>query len=106
MGAALSDRVVAFAHVKGAICRDAANLLVLWDLAEQIGQYRRIADVALIHWLFRTGELSTAQIASVFSSIPRWNLYQTRRLGPPYSLACHSPSFSMPVLSISMCSGP
>ena len=46
MGAALSDRVVAFARVIGAICRDAANLLVLRDLAEQIGQDRCVTDMA------------------------------------------------------------
>ena len=35
--AAVGDGVVALAGIVGAICRDAADLLVLWDLAEQIG---------------------------------------------------------------------
>ena len=35
-----------FPGVVGAICRDAADLLVLWDLTEKIGQHRCIADVA------------------------------------------------------------
>ena len=46
MGAAVSDGIVAFAGVVGAICRYAADLLVLWDLTEKIGQHRRVADVA------------------------------------------------------------
>jgi len=33
--------------------------------------------------------ISTAQISSVCSLIPRWILRQTRRLGPPCLRACH-----------------
>lgn len=46
MGAALSDGIVAFARVVGAMGRDAADLLVRRDLAEQIGQDRCVTDVA------------------------------------------------------------
>jgi hypothetical protein len=45
MGAAVSNGIVAFARVVGAICRDAADFLVLRDLTEKIGQNRRIADM-------------------------------------------------------------
>ncbi len=46
---------------------------------------------------------STARTSNVSSSIPRWTLHQTRRLGPPCLRACHSPSPStlIPVWSIS-----
>ena len=37
MGAAIRNCIMALARVVGAVCRDAANLLVLRDLAEQIG---------------------------------------------------------------------
>jgi len=37
MSTAVGDRFMALACVVGAICRDTANLLVLQDLAEQIG---------------------------------------------------------------------
>lgn len=40
MSAADGDRVVAFSRVAGAVCHDAANLLVLRDLAKQMGQHR------------------------------------------------------------------
>ena len=46
MGAAVGDRIVAFAGVVGAVCRDAADLLTLWDLVEKVGQDRCIANVA------------------------------------------------------------
>ena len=46
MGAAVGDGIVAFARVVGAIGRDAADLLVLWDLTEKVGQHRRITNVA------------------------------------------------------------
>ena len=92
---------------------DARDFLVGRDLVEQIGQDRRVADVA-------SGDLPlgdcpaitcrqwTARTSSVSSSIPRWILRQTRRLGPPCLRAFHSPSPStlIPVLSIRRCSGP
>lgn len=37
MGATIRDGIVAFAGVIGAICRDAADLLVHRDLTEQVG---------------------------------------------------------------------
>lgn len=46
MGAALRDRVVAFAGVTSTVGGDAANILALRDQAEQIGQDRRVADMA------------------------------------------------------------
>ena len=46
MSAAVGDGVMAFPGVIRAICRDAADLLILRDLVEQIGQHRRIADMA------------------------------------------------------------
>ncbi|KAA8605282.1 hypothetical protein AL036_19735 [Salipiger aestuarii] len=38
------DGVVAFAGIMGTVCGDAADRLVRRDLAEQIGQDRRITD--------------------------------------------------------------
>ena len=46
MGTAVSDGIVALAGVVGTVCRDTADLLVIRDLAEEVGQDRRIADVA------------------------------------------------------------
>lgn len=46
MGTALGDCVMAFPRIVGAVCRDAADLLVRRDLVEQIRQHRRVADVA------------------------------------------------------------
>jgi len=46
MGAAVSDRIMALAGIIGTISGNAADLFACWDLAEQIGQHRRITDVA------------------------------------------------------------
>lgn len=46
MSATLGDGVMAFAGVVGTVCRDAADLLILGDLVEQVRQNRRIVDVA------------------------------------------------------------
>ena len=46
MSAAVGDRIVAFARVVSAVGGDAADLLVLRDLTEKIGQNGRITDVA------------------------------------------------------------
>ncbi|GGB31794.1 hypothetical protein GCM10011324_46330 [Allosediminivita pacifica] len=46
MGTAVSDDVVAFAGIIGTVCGDAADRLVRRDLVEQIGQHRRITNVA------------------------------------------------------------
>ena len=46
VSAAFSDGIVALAGVVGTVCRDTADLLALRDLAEKVGQDRRIADVA------------------------------------------------------------
>jgi hypothetical protein len=37
MGAAVGNGIVAFACVVGAVCRDAADLLVRRDLTEKVG---------------------------------------------------------------------
>ena len=42
----IGDGVMAFARVVGAIRSHAANLLIAWDLVEQMGQHRRISGVA------------------------------------------------------------
>lgn len=55
MSTALGDLIMAPARVAGAACRDAANFLVLRNLAEQIREHRRIADVALQAATRRTG---------------------------------------------------
>jgi len=46
MSAAVRDRIVAFASVVSAICRDAADRLAFRDLAEEVRQDRRIINVA------------------------------------------------------------
>lgn len=46
MGAAVGEGIVALAGVVGAIRRDASDLFVLLDLARQVGQDRRITEVA------------------------------------------------------------
>ncbi len=45
MGSAIRDGIVAFAGIVGAVCRDTAKLLALWDLVEKVGQHRRIANM-------------------------------------------------------------
>ena len=84
MSAAVGDGVVALAGVVGAVCGNARNLFFCRDLAEQTGQ-----TGASPMWF---PVISTARISSVFSSIPRWTLRQTRRLELPCLRACHSPS--------------
>src|SRR5690606_27887201 len=114
VGAAVGDRIMALAGIIGAvhcpagdcaaICREGAVTLPISSPAG-IWLSRSGRTGASPIWLPVT---STARISSVCSSIPRWILRQTRRLGPPCLRACHSPSPStlMPVLSISRCSGP
>src|SRR6056297_953708 len=46
MSATVSDRIMALAGVVGAVSGDAADLLALRYLAEQVGQHRCIADMA------------------------------------------------------------
>jgi hypothetical protein len=45
VGASIRNGIVAIARVVGPVCGHAADLLLRWDLAEQIGQHRRVADV-------------------------------------------------------------
>ena len=54
MSAAVSDSIVAFACVIGAVGRDAAGLRVLRVLAQQVGSHRCVTEMAPVHWLFRT----------------------------------------------------
>lgn len=44
-GAAVGNSVMAFAHIVGTVGGAAADLLICWDLAEQVGQDRRVTDV-------------------------------------------------------------
>lgn len=37
---------MAFVRIEGAVCRDACDLVVGWDLVKQFGQYGRVAHVA------------------------------------------------------------
>jgi len=46
IGATIGDRIVARSSVIGAVGGDAADLLMGRDLAQQVRQHRRIADVA------------------------------------------------------------
>lgn len=46
MSAAVRDRIVAFASVVSAICRDAADRRAFRDLAQEVRQDRRITNVA------------------------------------------------------------
>jgi hypothetical protein len=100
------------ARVEGAVCGDAADLLIGRDLIEEFGQHVRgaLEPMALRRSPSPTSLVvnSAARISSVFSSIPIWILRQTRRLEPPCLRAFHSPSPStfMPVLSTKRCSGP
>jgi hypothetical protein len=41
-----ANHVVASARVIGPISGDRGDLLIRWDLFQQVGQHRRIADVA------------------------------------------------------------
>ena len=56
---AASDGVVAFAGIIGTVCGDATDRLVCRDLVEQIGQHRRITDVA-------PGDLDSANLQCFF----------------------------------------
>lgn len=96
MGAAVCDRVMALAEIISAVSRDETDFLVLRDLAEQVGQGRRISVVT-------TGDLDGPNLMffHVESDI---NLSpDARYAGPPFLRACHSsaPLSSMPVLSAS-----
>lgn len=46
MGAAVSDGIMALSGIIGAVSGDAVDLLVRRDLAEKVGQHRRVADMA------------------------------------------------------------
>ena len=46
MCAAVGNGVVAFAGIVGAVCGDTADLNLRRDLVQQVGQHRRISDVA------------------------------------------------------------
>lgn len=46
MDAAIGDCIMAFSGILGAVCSDAADLLVRRDLVEQIWQHRCISDMA------------------------------------------------------------
>lgn len=81
MSTAIGDGVVAFARVVRAVCRNAANLLVLRNLAEQIRQHRCIADMAPgdlhgpdLQRFFVDAEVDLAPYpafrAAVFASVP------------------------------------
>src|SRR6056297_1063880 len=100
MGTTVGDGVVASTRVVGAVCGDRPDLYVVSDLAEKLGQHRRVTDVA-------PGNLD-GTVSSVCSSTPMWILRQRRRFAPPCLRACHSPSPSalMQVLSIRRFSGP
>jgi hypothetical protein len=50
------------------------------------------SDLPLRDCLAITCRQWTTRTSSVSSSIPRWILRQTRRLGPPFLRAFHSPS--------------
>ena len=45
VGASIRNSIVAIARVVGPVCGHAADILLRWDLPEQIGQHRRVADV-------------------------------------------------------------
>ena len=49
MGTTVSDRIVAFARVVGAVCCHRADLFVGWYLAEQLRQHGCIPDAAAGH---------------------------------------------------------
>ena len=59
MSATVGDLIVAFAGVTSAVCCDASDLLVLGDLAEKVGQRRRVTDVA-------PGDLDDADLQRFF----------------------------------------
>ena len=43
------NRVVAFARIVGTITGDASDILIRRDLPQQVGQHRRVTDVAAGH---------------------------------------------------------
>lgn len=98
VGAAVSNGVVAFPCVAGAIGSDAVDLRLRRDLVQQVGSHRGIEGVA-------SGDLR-GRTSRVSYSIPRWVLRQIRRFGPPCLRACRAPSPAMPVLSMGRFSGP
>ena len=112
MRTAISTCIVAFACVVGTVSRDACDLFVDWELAEQVGQNRRIADVA-------PGDLNSPNLWRLFVD-PEMDLAPDASFGPAMLARVHSPSPSTliplagslePValtgsMSISRCSGP
>jgi len=95
---AWADRIVALAHVIGAIHCPAGDCNAIC----REGAVTRPVSWSSGIWSRRPGRIgaspmclpviSTARISSASSSIPRWSLRQTRRLGPPvarqHMLAC------------------
>src|SRR6056297_1396029 len=98
--AAVCNGVMALARVVGSVRGNRSDLYIRRNLVQQLGQHRRVADLALV--------ISMARISSVCSSTPRWILRHRRCFEPPCLRPCHSPSPSalMPVLSIRRFSGP
>ena len=92
-GSASDDHIVAFARVLSPICRDRGNLLVGWNLFQQVRRHGCITDIAC---------RDAGRAISGFSSfIPRWSLRHRRSLGSPCLQAFYSPSPSalIPVAS-------
>lgn len=86
MGAAVSDGIVAFASIIGAVCGDAADRLVRRDLVQKIWQHRRITDVA-------PGDLHGPNLQRLFVD-PKMYLAPNPPLGPTM-LACVPLSFTL-----------
>lgn len=100
MGIPGCNRIVAFA---GVIAPSAVTLPSSWPGGIWLSRSGIIGALPML--LLVT---SISRISSVCSSIPVCILLHSRRLGPPYLRAFHSPSPSalIPVLSISSCNGP
>ena len=77
MGAAVSDGIVAFASIIGAVCGDAADRLVRRDLVQKIWQHRRITDVA-------PGDLHGPNLQRLFVD-PKMYLAPNPPLGPTHA---------------------
>ena len=50
MGISSCNRIMTFARVECAICSDAAEVFVGWDLIEKIRKHRGVADTAACHF--------------------------------------------------------
>ena len=90
---------MALTRVECAVRSDTADVFVGCDLVEKIRQHWSIANTA--------GRHLDGPYLKCFFIDPICILRQRRRLGPPCLRAFHSPSpsASIPVLSISRCSG-